>query len=178
MNTANKLTILRIILIPIYLVFFLVDFPSHYYFAVIIYMIACITDFIDGKLARSRDQVTAFGMFADPLADKILVTSSLLCLMQAGRIRMIPILIVIIREFAVTGLRAAVAVDGIVLAAGKSGKLKTLLQMVCIIYLHFEIAMGNFSTLVGDILVWVMVAITIVSGVIYFYVNRESISFK
>ena len=177
MNTANKLTFLRIILIPIYLVLFLADFPAHFYYAVIVYMIACITDFIDGKLARSRDQVTSFGKFADPLADKILVTASLLCLMQAGRIGMIPILIVLIREFAVTGLRAAIAIEGTVFAAGRSGKLKTLLQMVCIIYLHFEIAAGNVTRL-GDILVWVMVAITVISGVIYFYANRKSISFK
>jgi CDP-diacylglycerol--glycerol-3-phosphate 3-phosphatidyltransferase len=178
MNLANKLTLSRIIIIPFYILLFLFDFKNHYYYALIIFILASITDFIDGYIARNKNLVTTFGKFADPLADKMLVTASLLCFMSIDRIGVWVLFIVLAREFAVTGLRAAVAAGGVVLAAGIWGKAKTFFQMTGLIYLHLEAA-GHFkSNVIGDIFIYIMLLLTVISGVEYFYKNKDSIQVK
>lgn len=117
--------------------------------------------------------ISSFGKFADPLADKMLVTAALLCFMLIGRINVWVVFLILFREFAVTGLRAAVAADGVVLAAGKSGKLKTVVQLVGLIYLHFEIGFHISAVIIGDIFIGLMLLLTIVSGAEYFYKNRK-----
>jgi len=165
-------------IIPLYIVLFLINFNNHYYFAVVIFIIASITDFIDGYIARNRNLITSFGKFADPLADKMLVTAALLCFMSIDRLGIWAVFIILAREYAVTGLRAAVAADGVVLAAGIWGKAKTFFQMIGLIYLHFEVG-GNFSsTILGDVFIYIMVLLTIISGVEYFYANRKNIRVK
>jgi len=178
MNIANKLTLSRILLIPIYIALFLADFNGHYFYAVAVYALASFTDFLDGYLARSRNLISSFGKFADPLADKMLVTAALLCFMLIGRINVWVVFLILFREFAATGLRAAVAADGVVLAAGKSGKLKTVVQLVGLIYLHFEIGFHISAVIIGDIFIGLMLLLTIVSGAEYFYKNRKKINMK
>ena len=178
MNIANKLTLSRIIIIPFYIALFMLDFTAHYYYAVALFIIASITDFVDGYIARNRNLITTFGKFADPLADKMLVCAALLCFMSIDRIGVWALFIILAREFAVTGLRAAIAAAGVVLAAGIWGKAKTFVQMTTLIYLHFE-ASGIFTyTLIGDILIYIMVILTVISGVEIFYNNRKSIEVK
>lgn len=178
MNLANKLTLSRIIVIPVYILLFLISFKNHYYYAVIVFILASITDFIDGYIARNRNLITSFGKFADPLADKMLVTAALLCFMSIDRISIWVVFIILAREYAVTGLRAAVAADGVVLAAGIWGKAKTFFQMIGLIYLHFEIAGKFSSTILGDVFIYIMVILTIISGIEYFYTNRKNIRVK
>lgn len=178
MNLANKLTLSRIIIIPFYILFFLLDFRHHYYYAVAIFILASITDYVDGYIARSKNLITAFGKFADPLADKMLVTASLLCFMSIDRIGVWALFIILAREFAVTGLRAAIAANGVVLAAGIWGKAKTFSQMIGLIYLHFEVAAHFKYTLIGDVMIYIIVILTLISGIEYFYKNRMSIQLK
>lgn len=178
MNLANKLTLSRIVLIPFYILLFLLDFKYHYYYAAAVFILASITDYIDGRIARNRNMITTFGKFADPLADKMLVTASLLCFMSIGRIGVWALFIILAREFAVTGLRAAVAANGVVLAAGIWGKAKTFSQMTGLIYLHFEVAASIKYAVIGDVLVYIMVILTLISGIEYFYKNRMNIQLK
>jgi len=178
MNTANKLTLSRILIIPVYILLFMADFKNHYYYAVIVFILASITDFVDGYIARNKNLVTTFGKFADPLADKMLVTASLLCFMSIDRMGIWVLFIILAREFAVTGLRAAIAANGIVLAAGMWGKAKTFFQMTGLIYLHFEAAQNFKYTIIGDAAIYIMVILTIISGVEYFYKNRMNIQIK
>jgi CDP-diacylglycerol--glycerol-3-phosphate 3-phosphatidyltransferase len=133
MNLPNKLTLMRIILIPIFMVVLYWGFPGANYVALAIFVIASLTDWLDGKIARSRNLVTDFGKFADPLADKMLVTAAMLWFVETGRMPAWALLIVICREFAVSGLRMIASDKGKVIAAGWSGKVKTASTMVCII---------------------------------------------
>ena len=136
MNLANKLTLLRIFLVPLFVIFMILD--SNYYgviIATIIFIIASITDKIDGYIARSRNQITTFGKFMDPLADKLLVTAALVSLVQLNVIPAWAVIIILSREFAVTGLRTIAAAEGKVIAASNWGKLKTVFQMLSIILL-------------------------------------------
>lgn len=178
MNIANRLTISRILFIPIYIVLFLADFSGHYLYAAAVFVLASFTDYLDGYLARSRNLISTFGKFADPLADKMLVTAALLCFMHIERIHLWIVLLILFREFAVTGLRAAIAADGVVLAAGKSGKLKTVVQLVGLIYLHLETGVPISSAVIGNIFIGLMLLLTIVSGAEYFYKNRQRINIE
>ena len=133
MNLPNKLTLLRIILVPFFIIAMLVNFPFHYLVAGCIFGVASVTDTLDGKIARSRNLVTDFGKFADPLADKILVLTALVCFLQVGLLGSfgaIPVIIVLFREFAVSGIRLVAASSGKVVAANIWGKIKTVSQMV------------------------------------------------
>ena len=133
MNLPNKLTLLRIILVPFFIATILIDFPLHYLVSGIIFGIASVTDSLDGRIARSQNLVTDFGKFADPLADKILVISALVCFLQTGLLDnygAIPVVIVLFREFAVSGIRLVAASGGKVVAANIWGKIKTVSQMV------------------------------------------------
>lgn len=183
MNLPNKLTLMRVLLIPVFLVFFLIpQIPCHYLLAMLVFILASVTDALDGYLARKHDLVTNFGKFLDPLADKVLVMTALACFVDQQMIGVIPFLIIMMREFMVSGLRLVAANSGTVIAAGFWGKLKTAFTMVTIIailvYLSFAKDFGSFSlscagtidTVCGWILtglVWISAGLTVISGWIY-----------
>ena len=173
MNTANKLTMLRVLMIPLFLVAVYLRFPFHRLFALIVFLLACITDFVDGYIARHYDQVTDFGKFMDPLADKVLVMAALLCFVEMGRLSAWALLIVIVREFAVTALRLIAAERGRVIAAAWSGKVKTASTMVCIcLMLAFSRpALDRVCTVV-------ILASTVYSGIEYFVKNKDVIDWS
>lgn len=182
MNLPNKLTILRIILIPVFMVL-LLNFELTW-LAGIVFIVASVTDLVDGKIARKYNLVTNFGKFADPLADKLLVSSALIALCSTGRLG-IPALgawaafIIIAREFMVTGIRLVAAAEGKVIAAGMSGKIKTTIQMITVIYILFSdliIKIGlpeGISYIFVNILVVASVIITVYSGMEYMIQNKS-----
>lgn len=183
MNLPNKLTLMRVLLIPVFLVFFLIPgIPCHYLLAMIVFIAASITDALDGYLARKHNLVTNFGKFLDPLADKVLVMTALACFVDNQMIGVIPFLIIMMREFMVSGLRLVAANSGTVIAAGFWGKLKTAFTMVTIIailvYLSFSGDFNSFSLACADTidqvcgwiltgLVWISAGLTVISGWIY-----------
>ena len=171
MNTANKLTILRVFMIPVFLLVLYLDVPNANYWALAILVIASLTDTLDGYIARHYNQTTDFGKFMDPLADKCLVTAAMLWFVEIGQMPAWALLVVIIREFGVSGLRMVAADKGRVIAAGWSGKVKTASTMVCIVLMFLPIpAELNLAC------VAVIVLTTIYSGVEYFVKNRDVIS--
>ena len=173
MTTANKITIFRVILVPVLLVLMYWDFPGHMYWSLAVFILASVSDFADGYIARHYNQVSDFGKFMDPLADKLLVISAMLMFVSWGTMPAWALLIVVAREFAVTGLRLVAVDNGRVIAAAWSGKLKTATTMVCICLMM----LWNVSWL--NILCWVLiVATTVYSGCEYFYKNRDALSFK
>lgn len=184
MNLPNKLTLLRIILVPFFIIAMLVQFPFHYLVAGCIFGIASVTDTLDGKIARSRNLVTDFGKFADPLADKILVLTALVCFLQVGLLGSfgaIPVIIVLFREFAVSGIRLVAASSGKVVAANIWGKIKTVSQMVGISVIFamqvvleilgaMKVSTGFVSEVfyyIGNGLIWLSTVFTLISGIIY-----------
>ena len=173
MNTANKLTLTRVVMIPLFLVILYWDFPFHQYVALAVFVLASVTDFVDGYIARHYDQVTDFGKFMDPLADKVLVMAAVLWFVEAGRFPAWALLIVIVREFAVTALRLVAVEGGRVIAAAWSGKVKTASTMVgiCVMFL--------FPHQVVDIVVVAVIVLTTVySGVEYFVKNKDVMDWK
>ena len=172
MNLPNKLTLLRIILIPVFMGVLYWGFPGADYVALAIFVIASLTDMLDGKIARKYNLVTDFGKFADPLADKMLVTAAMLWFVEIGRMPAWALLIVIIREFAVSGLRMIASDKGRVIAAGWSGKVKTASTMVCIVLMLIPPVAREISSLC----VAVIVLTTIYSGVEYFIKNLDVLS--
>ncbi|MFB2010047.1 CDP-diacylglycerol--glycerol-3-phosphate 3-phosphatidyltransferase [Flintibacter sp. P01028] len=168
MNTANKLTLLRVVMIPLFLLVLYLDVPGANYWALAIFVIASLTDTLDGYIARHYNQTTDFGKFMDPLADKCLVTAAMLWFVEIGQMPGWALLVVIIREFGVSGLRMVAADKGRVIAAGWSGKVKTASTMVCIVLMLLPIA-----PLVNNICVAVIVLATIYSGVEYFMKNLD-----
>ena len=171
MNTANKLTMTRIVMIPIFLVVLYQDFAFNKYIALAIFVLASVTDFIDGYVARHYDQITDFGKFMDPLADKLLVVAAMMWFIEAGQMPAWCVLIVVAREFAVTGLRLIAVDNGRVIAAGWSGKVKTATTMVCICLMLLPI-----PEVVNTICVALIVATTVYSGIEYFIKNRDVFS--
>lgn len=171
MNTANKLTMLRVIMIPVFMVALYLDFPFHNFVALVIFILASVTDFIDGYIARNFNQVTDFGKFMDPLADKLLVTAAMLWFVEVGQMSAWVLLIVIAREFAVSGLRMVAAPKGIVIAAAWSGKIKTASTMVCICIMLLPI-----PAILNTICVAVILITTVWSGVEYFIKNKSAFS--
>ena len=193
MNLPNKLTLTRIILVPVFMVFVSLtqigteDFnPTWYMVAGIIFAAASFTDFLDGHLARKWNMVTDFGKFADPLADKLLTTVAFIYMMRDGVCSPVVLCIILAREFAVSGLRmvAAGAKDGKVIAANMWGKVKTVLQMLSIIFYFFGMAIAaNVSwdatvMVVGAsvVLCWLVAAVTAISGIKYLWDNRSFIN--
>lgn len=171
MNTPNKLTTLRMLLVPFFIVAFYFETETKHQaliIATVIFVIASITDFLDGYLARKYNLVTDFGKFMDPLADKILVAAALICLVEVGKIPAWMVVLIISREYAISILRAIAAASGKVLAASKGGKLKTATQMIAIIMLMLNIPYGNY-------VMYVAVILTFYSGIEYIYVNRHLI---
>lgn len=171
MNTANKLTMLRVLMIPAFLLVLYLGVPGANYWALSIFVIASLTDTLDGYIARHYNQTTDFGKFMDPLADKCLVAAAMLWFVEIGQMPGWALLVVIIREFGVSGLRMVAADKGRVIAAGWSGKVKTASTMVCIVLMLLPI-----SPWINSICVAVIVLTTIYSGVEYFMKNLDVLS--
>lgn len=190
MNLPNKLTVGRIVLVPFFVAGLLIDFPLNSLVALIIFIIASITDMLDGKIARKRNLITDFGKFADPLADKILVLAALLCFVQNGLCDCIAVIIVLFREFTVTSIRLIAASKGKVVAANIWGKVKTVTQMIAVITIlamqvvldlpgigvTIPIDLSNIFLVAGEILIWISTVFAIISGVIYVIQNKQFIS--
>lgn len=174
MNLANKLTTLRVVLIPVFLVLLLsplIAEPVNRYIAVGIFIAASITDFLDGYIARSRNMITNFGKFMDPLADKLLVCSALVSMVELGDLPAWVVVIILSREFAITGFRTLAMQVNIVMAASWWGKLKTTTQMIMIIVVLLQIQ-ASVMNVIETILVALAVFFTIVSGVDYIVKNK------
>ena len=192
MNLPNKLTVLRILLVPLMIAALLIPFPHHILVAGLIFGAASITDALDGKIARKRNLITAFGKFADPLADKILVIAAIICFLSMGYCDPVLPIVVLFREFAVTSVRLVAAAKGNVVAANFWGKLKTVTQMIAIIAIFVMQYFAELCTLgvipldaslftgiffiIGEALLWLSGIITVISGVIYVKDCREYIS--
>ena len=188
MNLPNKLTLLRFVLVPVFMVFMYIDNPYSYLIGLIVFAVASFTDFLDGSIARKYNMVTDFGKFMDPLADKLLTTVALIYLCLNGMCHEIVICIVLAREFAVSGIRLVAAANpagGKVIAAGFMGKAKTVLQMIASMLglagMAF-FAMGTITmntmaviALVTNVLMWIMAVLTVVSGMQYIMPNIDLI---
>ncbi len=172
MNLPNKLTVLRIILVPLMVAFLLCDFQYHFWFAGIVFGVASITDFFDGQIARKQNLITNFGKFADPLADKILVISAFICFVDLHLVSSVPVIIIVFREFMVTSVRLIAAKSDKVIPANIFGKLKTVSQILAIVVVILSTISTGFST-VRDIFVWTSVLFTVISGIIYVKENKE-----
>ncbi|TCT15033.1 CDP-diacylglycerol--glycerol-3-phosphate 3-phosphatidyltransferase [Natranaerovirga pectinivora] len=173
MNIANKLTILRVMLIPIFLVFILTDFTAmNHIYALVIFAVASFTDFLDGYLARSMNLVTNFGKFMDPLADKLLVASALIAFVYLGWLAPWVVILIISREFLISGFRVVAASEGLVIAASKWGKIKTVFQMVMILVLMARFD-GEYIFYIENALVYIAVIFTIISAVDYMVKNKH-----
>ncbi len=203
MNLPNKLTVLRILLVPFMVASMLIDFPFHYLVAGLIFGAASLTDYFDGKIARERNLITNFGKFADPIADKILVISALVCFLANGLCDPVIILIVLFREFVVTSVRLSAASQGKVVAANMWGKAKTVSQIIAIVgvfvlqvalevleyltsglrlpllevsaYLKCTFLEGVFFN-IGEVMLWISVVFAVISGVKYVLDNKDAIS--
>lgn len=176
MNLPNKLTIGRIIAIPIFIVVFLMGYR---YAAAVIFILAAFTDMLDGKIARKYNLVTNFGKLMDPLADKLLVMSALICMVELGDVAGWMVVVILGREFIITGMRQVAAAQGIVIAAGTTGKIKTVTQMIAIPLLildNWPFAMLSFELPMDIIFLWIALIMTVISGVEYIVKNRKLFS--
>ena len=189
MNLPNKLTILRVILIPFFVVFMLFDITgaADKWIALVIFCVASLTDMLDGKIARKYNLVTNFGKFMDPLADKLLVCSAMICMIELAdkllvctalicltsmnRLNVIVVLVIIAREFIISGFRLVASDNGIVIAASYWGKFKTVSQMALIIVLIMDL--GGVWNVVGTVLTWVALLLTVVSLIDYIAKNKQ-----
>lgn len=176
MNLPNKLTMGRIFAIPVFIVVFLMGYR---YAATVIFILAAITDMLDGKIARKYNLVTNFGKLMDPLADKLLVMSALICLAQIGDVPGWMVIIILGREFIITGMRQVAAAQGIVIAAGTTGKIKTITQMIAIPLLllnNWPFSLLSFNLPMDTIFLWIALVMTVVSGTEYIVKNKQLFS--
>ncbi len=174
MNLPNKLTIFRVILIPFFVLFLLLE-PDNQTFRLIadlIFIVASLTDMLDGKIARKYHLVTNFGKFMDPLADKLLVCAAMVCLVATGQLAAWIVIIIISREFIISGFRLIASDNGIVIAASMWGKFKTVFQMLMIIVLIANIPLAAFD-MIGTVLTYVALVLTVVSLVDYITKNKD-----
>lgn len=178
MNTSNKLTIARMIIVPFLVIFLLTGWggEANRYISLTLFVVASVTDWFDGYLARKNNLVTNFGKFMDPLADKLLVCSAMICMIDLKRLPAWFVIIIIAREFIISGFRLIAAENGIVIAANYWGKFKTASQMIMIILLilHFD---GIFVIL-EQIFIWLSLALTIISLITYIWQNRTVLSMQ
>ena len=178
MNLPNKLTVLRIIMVPFFVFFMLTDVggAANKWIALAIFAVASLTDLLDGKIARKYNLVTNFGKFMDPLADKLLVCSAMICLIPSGKLAAEIVIIIIAREFIISGFRLIAAENGIVIAANYWGKFKTVSQMIMIILLilHF----GGIFAVLEQIFIWLSLALTVISLITYIWQNRSVLSMQ
>ena len=173
MNLPNKLTVLRVLLIPFFFFFLLWEHGESQtmrYVAATIFIVASLTDLLDGKIARKYNLVTNFGKFMDPLADKLLVCSALICLIELRQLPAWMVIVIISREFIISGFRLVASDNGVVIAASYWGKFKTTFQMIAVILL---IIRNPVLSRVTDIFVWVAVALTVISLVDYLAKNHK-----
>ena len=172
MNTPNKLTVARMILVPFLVLFMLTDLggEANRYIALAIFVVASVTDWFDGKLARKYNLVTNFGKFMDPLADKLLVCAALICLIQLNQLPAWMVIIII------SGFRLIAAENGIVIAANYWGKFKTVSQMIMIILLLIDL--GGVFDILEQIFIWLSLALTVISLITYIWQNRSVLSMQ
>ena len=165
MNLPNKLTVLRVIMVPFFVFFMLTDVggAANKWIALVLFIVASLTDMLDGKIARKYNLVTNFGKFMDPLADKLLVCS--------GKLPTAVVIVIIAREFIISGFRLVASDNGVVIAANYWGKFKTVSQMAMIIVLIADF--GGVFDMVGTVLIWIATALTVISLVDYVWANRE-----
>lgn len=182
MNTPNKLTVLRMLMVPFFMIFALCEGTVFKALALLVFALASLTDYFDGKIARATGQITTFGKFMDPLADKLLTTAAFLVFMDWDLISPWVIIIVLFREFAVSGIRLAAAGTGEVIAASFWGKLKTVSQMAAIIITFVLVIINVFSFetnyLIINIVVWFSTVLTLLSGADYIYKSRKLLVLK
>ena len=172
MNLPNKLTLLRVLMIPFFVVCLLWEGGQNQtlrYVSAAIFIVASLTDMLDGKIARKYGLVTNFGKFMDPLADKLLVCSALICLIELGQLPAWMVIVIISREFIISGFRLIASDNGVVIAASYWGKFKTTFQMIAVILLIFNL---EALRLMADICVWVALALTVISLADYIWKNR------
>ena len=174
MNLPNKLTLFRVILIPFFVFFLLAPYFEGYgnYIAVAIFIVASITDFLDGKIARKYHLVTNFGKFMDPLADKLLVSAALICLVDLNKIPAWIVIVIIAREFIISGFRLVAADNGVVIAASYWGKFKTAFQMDTVIVLILNIP-GKVFAVIGTVLIYISLVLTVISLIDYIAKNKD-----
>lgn len=186
MNLPNKLTVARIVLTPFYLAAMLInlEYNINYLIAAGIFIAASLTDFLDGKIARKSGQITTFGKLCDPLADKMLTTAALLAFMKLGVCNIWIVMIVLTREFLITSFRLVAAAQGVVIAAGKAGKLKTASQMVFSIFIMLLLFAADIIglehstvSIVSNSLLGITAVLTVISGVKYIIDGKKVIDF-
>ena len=172
MNLPNKLTTLRVLLVPVFVLFTLTEIVPGYdkYLAVAVFIVASLTDFLDGMIARKYNLVTNFGKFMDPLADKLLVCSALICLIELRQLPAWMVIIIISREFIISGFRLVASDNGIVIAASYWGKFKTTFQMIAVVLLIVNLPALTFIT---NLCVWAALVLTVVSLVDYLFKNHK-----
>lgn len=188
MNLANRLTIIRIIIAPVFIILLLADGVGTKYSALLLFIIASLTDLYDGRIARARGVVTSFGKFMDPFADKIIVLGALICFVALREVWALLVIIILAREFMITGLRFQAASQGIVIPAGRWGKHKTVTQMIAVSATLVVITVKSTFTALSidapsflsqilkytpNVLVGLAVVMTIVSGVLYIKKHKE-----
>ena len=187
MNLPNKLTLMRMLLTPFFLFIFMSDFiPYHFFIGLAIYAAGCITDFLDGKIARRYNLITTFGKLADPVADKMLTTAAFLALMDAGLCSLYIVFIILTREFAVTSIRLVASAQGVVIPANIWGKVKTVSQMVSTILIMLLLSLMQINvipetfplTIISSVLLWTTAVLAVVSGVIYIKDGVKQINFE
>ena len=190
MNLPNFLTIIRMALVPVFIVFFYFGQGGAQIYSILafaVFAIASATDAVDGHIARSRGLVTNFGKLMDPLADKVLTTAAFIVFVDVGIVQAWMVIVILAREFIITGLRGVAASEGVVIPAGFSGKLKTVFQMVAICLILLDSAIGNgpathgiwlFVAGAGFVCLWVAVALTVYSGVEYLWKGRKLLNMK
>ena len=173
MNLPNKLTVLRIIMVPFFVFFMLTDAggAANKWIALVIFCVASLTDMLDGKIARARGLVKNFGKFMDPLADKLLVCSAMICLIPLGKLTAWFVIVIIAREFIISGFRLVASDNGIVIAASYWGKFKTVSQMFMVIVMIMDL--GGVFDVIGTVLMWAALILTIVSLIDYIAKNVE-----
>lgn len=176
MNLPNKLTLARIIMVPFFIAAFIL---GYYPVALVLFCAASVTDYFDGKIARERNLVTNFGKIMDPLADKILVYSALCLFIEADLIRAWMLILILAREFIIAGMRTVAASEGRVLAAGMSGKIKTVLQMFAVIAYLLALSVPSVQqtiTLAANVIFWAALVMTVYSGCEYVLKNKDIFS--
>ncbi len=189
MNLPNKLTVIRMILAPVYLLLMTIEFPYHYLIALVVFAGAAITDSLDGKIARKNNQVTVFGKLLDPVADKMLTTAALLAFMNEGWCSIWIVMIILTREFAVTSVRLIASAQGVVIPANYWGKAKTVSQMVFTVLIMLMAQLDEIFSLfanfgwftlarVSNILLWITAVLTVVSGITYLVDGKKFIDFS
>ena len=171
MNLPNKLTVLRVLMIPFFVLFMLLPAAGKYgnIVALVLFIAASLTDMLDGKIARKYNLITDFGKFMDPLADKMLVSSALICLVALDRIPAWIVIVIISREFIISGFRLIAADNGVVIAASRWGKIKTVFQMIMVILMILNLSALSAVT---DIVMWIALILTVVSLADYLLKNK------